>query len=432
MPQEISFENFKYTERDCYLKIRKGNSDIGFSYLSNYVIADMDDRVLAIDVDDHFIKMEEKLDGDEKPEDWEHPYMPHADEIVASPIGEQLIAFCEVDFKEFIKESLLILQIHDTLKAEQQKSSLTVVNKPTTDEELEVLYYKNYEYLQNMAEDVVTSCLYVNIFPPLVRATSTRVLKTYFTYLLALQQEYTRLLNFCFDMDFYAEELDGLTAASRFHIYCGTTDAVPTRSMNMSFRFTRHGFGSVTTTIRYKAAVERFKQNPAQALNIPRREPNAFEKAYNINPTVTELARIMPIPIASSYSCSSLEEMLFLEFEKMLELDMRIKKCKNCGRYFVLKGNYQTEYCDRIPNGGTQNCQSIGALAKYAQKVKDNPALAIFNRAYKRYHARVKAGSLKPDAFKKWKYEAVVMRDRCLDGEVEVAAFTAWIDGYFG
>ena len=318
MPQEISFENFKHTERDRDLKIRKGNSDIGFSYLSNYVIADMDDRVLAIDVDDHFIKMEEKLDGDEKPEDWKHPYMPHADKIVASPIGEHLIAFCEVDFKELIKESLLILQIQDALKAEAKTSSPTVANKPTTEEELEMLYYKNYEYLQNMAEDVVTSCLYVNIFPPLVSATSTRMFKTYFTYLLALQEEYIRLLNFCFDMDFYAEELDGINAASRFHIYCGTTDAVPTRDMNMSFRFTRRGFGNISTTIRDKAAVERFKQNPAKALNIPSREPNAFEKAYNINPTVTELARIVPIPIASSYSCSSLEEILFLEFEKML------------------------------------------------------------------------------------------------------------------
>ena len=432
MPQEISFENFKFTERDRYRKIRKGNSDIGFSYLSNYVIADMDDRVLAIDVDDHFIKMEEKLDGDEKPEDWKHPYMPHADKIVASPIGEQLIAFCEVGFKELIKESLLILQIQDALKAETKKSPPTVVNKPTTKEELDILYYENYEYLRSVAEDVIASCLYVNIFPPLVSATSTRMFKTYFTYLLALQEEYIRLLNFCFDMDFYAEELDGINAASRFHIYCGTTDAVPTRDMNMSFRFTRRGFGNVSTTVRDKAAVERLKQNPAQALNIPSREQNAFEKAYNINPTVTELARIVPIPIASSYSCSSLEDMLFLEFEKMLELDMRIKKCKNCGRYFVLKGNYQTEYCDRIPDGETQNCQSLGALAKYAQKVKDNPALAIFNRAYKRYHARVKAGSVKREAFKKWKYEAVVMRDRCVNGEVEVVEFEVWIDTYFG
>ena len=201
----------------------------------------------------------------------------------------------------------------------------------------------------------------------------------------------------------------------------------------MSFRFTRRGFGDISVTVRDKDAFERFKQNPGKALcSIPNREPNSFEKAYNIDPKATELTRIMPVPIASSYRCSSLEEMLYLEFEKMLELDLRIKKCKNCGKYFILKGNYQTEYCDRVPEGEVQTCQSIGATAKYTQKVKDNPALAIFNRAYKRYHARLKVGSVKPDAFKKWKYEAVVMRDRCMNGELTVAEFEVWIDGYFG
>ena len=98
----------------------------------------------------------------------------------------------------------------------------------------------------------------------------------------------------------------------------------------------------------------------------------------------------------------------------------------------LLKGNYQTEFCDRAPEGTAQTCQNIGTNAKYAQRVKDNPALALFNRAYKRYHARLKVGSVKPDAFKKWKYEAVVMRDRCLGGEIAASEFEAWLDGYFG
>jgi len=180
-------------------------------------------------------------------------------------------------------------------------------------------------------------------------------------------------------------------------------------------------------------AYEELKKNPQKALgSISKREPNAFERKFNINPTATDLARVLPVPIISSYRCSSLEEMLYLEFEKMLELDVKIKKCKNCGRYFVLKDNYHTEYCDRVPEGETQNCQSLGASAKYAQKVKANPALAIFNKAYKRYHARVKVGSVKPDAFKKWRYEAVVMRDKCVNGEIPVPEFEEWINGYFG
>jgi len=63
--------------------------------------------------------------------------------------------------------------------------------------------------------------------------------------------------------------------------------------------------------------------------------------------------------------------------------------------------------------------------------VKDSPELALFNRALKRYHARLKVGAVKSDAFKKWRYEAVVMRDICLSGEISASEFEEWIDEYF-
>ncbi len=446
MPSELSFENFKYTDRDRYMAIRQDSDEIAFAYLVNYVVADMDRRVLTIDVDDRFIGMLEKIeqfDRDDMPQGWEHPYLPYAGTIVENPIGEQLLTFCEADLEGYMKLILTLLQVSDAATEDTPEAgdirkkfgigkSSPVVKKPATREELDMLCYENYEYLMTVADIVVDACLYTSIFPPLIYTRSSKMFEQYFTYLLALQHEYKKLIDFCFDTDFYPDALDGLTAASRFHLYCETTDAVPIRPMNMSFRFTWHGFGNVSTTIRDKEAYARFKQNPGKALNsIQKRELNAFEKEYNISPTLTEMLKVMPIPIASSYRCGSLEEMLYLEFEKMLELDIRIKKCKNCGRYFIFKGNYQTEYCDRVPEGETQSCQAIAATAKYARKIKDNPALAIFNRAYKRYHARVKVGTVKPDAFKKWKYEAVVMRDRCLSGEMTAEEFEAWADGYF-
>ncbi|MCL2083253.1 MAG: DUF6076 domain-containing protein [Oscillospiraceae bacterium] len=411
---------FEFTAKDKYRKIREGTDEVSFSYLANYVSVDLDKRELAIAVDDHFIDIEEKLDEDEKPEDWEHPLLPQAGMVVTSPVGEQLIEFCEADIEQHMKFTLSMMSI------------FSKEEKKTEQKDQYLHYYDNYEYFAGIAEDVMRSNLYVHIFPPLIYKRSLEMCKAYFLYLRSLQKEYRQLLDFCFNADFYKEELAGITAASRFTLYCEVAPVAPIRSMNISFRFLRSGFGNASMPVRDKQAYEEFKKNPAKKLQIQKREPNAFEQRFNINPIQTELARIMPVPIVSSYRCQSLDEILYLEFEKMLELDMQIKRCKNCNRYFILKGNYQTEYCDRIPDGETQNCQAISATAKYAQKVKDNPALAIFNKSYKRYHARLKVGSVKPDAFKKWKYEAVMMRDRCLDEEVTVEEFTAWIDGYFG
>ena len=118
MPSEISFENFKYTDRDRYRKIRDGNSDVAFSYLANYVVVDLDERGIAIDVDDHFIEVCEKLDREEKSDGEKHIYLPQAGEVVVNPIGEQLIAFCETDFKKNMKVPMTILSMAKTLRAD--------------------------------------------------------------------------------------------------------------------------------------------------------------------------------------------------------------------------------------------------------------------------------------------------------------------------
>jgi len=88
----------------------------------------------------------------------------------------------------------------------------------------------------------------------------------FYSYILAMKDEYTRLLDFCFNMDFLKEELDGITAALRFHLYCGTTDAVPFQTLSMSLRFTRRGFGHISMPVRDKEAYEKFRESPGKVL----------------------------------------------------------------------------------------------------------------------------------------------------------------------
>ena len=87
--------------------------------------------------------------------------------------------------------------------------------------------------------------------------------------------------------------------------------------------------------------------------------------------------------VSVSYQVSSIRDMLELEFTKMLEQDIRFRKCKRCGKYFIMKGNYDTNYCDRIAKGETKNCQDIMAMEKYKKKTADNPAINIYNKYYK-------------------------------------------------
>ena len=117
-----------------------------------------------------------------------------------------------------------------------------------------------------------------------------------------------------------------------------------------------------------------------------------------------------------------------LEFLKMIENNVRIKKCKNCGDYFILKGNYKTNYCYDIKNGETKTCQQIASQKNYDKKVKNNPEIALYNKYYKKLFARKKVGTLKEKDFKMWKYKACVMRDKCTNGEITVDEFKVYLD----
>ena len=131
------------------------------------------------------------------------------------------------------------------------------------------------------------------------------------------------------------------------------------------------------------------------------------------------------------YEFSTISEMLNIEFTKMLELNIRFRKCKRCGKYFIMKGNYDTNYCDRISSGETRNCQELASLENYKMKTADNLAISTYSKYYKRYAARVRVRQIKEDAFKKWKYQAITKRDECSSGKITLDEFTQWMEDSF-
>ncbi len=118
-----------------------------------------------------------------------------------------------------------------------------------------------------------------------------------------------------------------------------------------------------------------------------------------------------------------IHRMLYLEFFKLLEEGTQFQKCGRCGRYFLSKGDYHGQYCDRVAPGESRTCQQLAAQESYQNKLKENDgqnALNIYQKYYKRYFARVTSGRLKKEKFKQWQYEAVQLRDSCLNGELSL------------
>lgn len=74
--------------------------------------------------------------------------------------------------------------------------------------------------------------------------------------------------------------------------------------------------------------------------------------------------------------------MLMFELWEMLTKSVRFRKCKRCGRYFIMKGNYDTNYCDRVAEGETRNCQELAAQENYKKKMADNAAIPLYQKYY--------------------------------------------------
>lgn len=70
------------------------------------------------------------------------------------------------------------------------------------------------------------------------------------------------------------------------------------------------------------------------------------------------------------YQFGEVSDILELEFTKRLEANVRFRKCKRCGKYFIMKGNYDANYCDRIAGGGpvtVRNLLPLGITRKEYQ-----------------------------------------------------------------
>ena len=112
--------------------------------------------------------------------------------------------------------------------------------------------------------------------------------------------------------------------------------------------------------------------------------------------------------------CESIPDFLYFEFNCLYSNNIKIKRCKNCGKYFILKGDYSTDYCDRIPGGKKLTCKKLGAIKNRKNKVKNNPILKEYEKAYKRMYARLVNHKISNEDFRLWVDQASIKRDQAV------------------
>ena len=348
--------------------------------------------------------------------------------------GEGLLDFLYADFDTPLKECAdFHKELCDALQGgtDSDKTKTTEKTYSQVQQKKEVFfeYVSTFETLKKAAYQ----SLYTTICPPVFTENSdkSQLVMRYWQYLLALQREYKEILEFCYDENFHPEVLSRLMPHERYALY-RIAHGLP----NYSKRTERVLFSIHHMGIKQKMPYGMEPEDIWKRFNdTESSDPNEAEKEFaeqlHIKADDLHFLVGMPTFISIAYTFGTVEQILELELTKILEQNIRFRKCKRCGKYFIMKGNYDTNYCDRVVEGGTQTCQQLAAQENYKARNADNKAIPIYSKYYKRYAARMKVKQIKEEDFNAWRYQAIRKRDECSDGKITPEEFTEWMEASF-
>ncbi len=93
--------------------------------------------------------------------------------------------------------------------------------------------------------------------------------------------------------------------------------------------------------------------------------------------------------IKEIYEIDNLYNFVFLELYFILQEKTYLKKCKNCGKYF-LTTNSSVIYCDNVYQD-KKTCREIGASKVYIKNLEKNEAYNLYRKIYKKKQALAKS-----------------------------------------
>lgn len=87
----------------------------------------------------------------------------------------------------------------------------------------------------------------------------------------------------------------------------------------------------------------------------------------------------------------------------------------NCGRWFLQMPGMTYAYCgEPAPGQDGKTCREIGATSSFRSKVQNNDVWKAHQRAYKKYFARTRKGTMSKGVFEVWSRKMETLRDDAL------------------
>ena len=111
-----------------------------------------------------------------------------------------------------------------------------------------------------------------------------------------------------------------------------------------------------------------------------------------------------------------LVDFVYVELMRGLQRGFVPKRCANCGQWFLQTPGPSYNYCNNLaPNSEEgKTCREVGSTKSFRAKVLNNAVWAVHQRAYKKYFARTRKGTMSRAEFEIWGRESERMREEAL------------------
>ena len=110
-----------------------------------------------------------------------------------------------------------------------------------------------------------------------------------------------------------------------------------------------------------------------------------------------------------------------------LKREVRMRVCKNCGRYFAVIKNSKAEYCNHPFDAKGRTCKQIASILQWNRNRADDTIFKEYRREYKKRFARMKAGSMGEEQFYLWSKLAREKKRECEEGKITLERFGQWL-----
>ena len=110
-----------------------------------------------------------------------------------------------------------------------------------------------------------------------------------------------------------------------------------------------------------------------------------------------------------------------------LKQKVRMRVCRNCGRYFAVMGHSTAEYCNHPFDAKGRTCRQVASILQWNRNRATDEVFKSYRREYKKRFARMKAGTMAADDFYAWSEKAREKKAECEAGELTREEFECWL-----